>query len=120
MKDLLAFSKASTEVKTVFFGCRGTSLHRVVAAIAGIGFLLFGYDQGVMGGLLTLDTFIQQFPKMDTSDYLPPKVKTFNTTIQGTAVGIYEIGCMLGALFTMWAGDKLGRRYMIFLSLIHI
>nr|SIP56038.1 putative Sugar Porter [Yarrowia yakushimensis] len=114
MKDLLAFTKASTEVKTVFFGCRGNSLHRVVAAIAGMGFLLFGYDQGVMGGLLTLPTFVKEFPSMDTSSHLPPDVKTRNTTIQGTSVGIYEIGCMLGALFTMWAGDKLGRRYMIF------
>nr|SIP56013.1 putative Sugar Porter [Yarrowia alimentaria] len=114
MKNIFAFAKASTHVKTEFLGCRGTPLHRVVAAIAGMGFLLFGYDQGVMGGLLTLPTFVQQFPSMDTSSSLPPDVKTHNTTIQGTAVGIYEIGCMLGALFTMWAGDKLGRRYMIF------
>nr|SIP56045.1 putative Sugar Porter [Yarrowia galli] len=113
-----AFARSSSEVKTSFMGARGQKLHNLVAAIAGMGFLLFGYDQGVMGGLLTLDTFIQQFPKMDTSDYLPPKVKTFNTTIQGTAVGIYEIGCMIGALFTMWAGDKLGRRYMIFFGSI--
>ncbi|KAG5355339.1 Sugar transporter STL1 [Yarrowia sp. C11] len=113
-----SFARSSTEVKTSFLGARGQKLHNLVAAVAGIGFLLFGYDQGVMGGLLTLDTFIQQFPKMDTSDYLPPKVKTFNTTIQGTAVGIYEIGCMIGALFTMWAGDKLGRRYMIFFGSI--
>lgn len=113
MKNWL-YPKQSREVKTSFVGLRGQTLHHYVATVAGMGFLLFGYDQGVMGGLLTLPTFIKQFPKMDTSSYLPPKVKSFNTTVQGTAVGIYEIGCMIGALFTMWGGDKLGRRYIIF------
>ncbi|KAB8283183.1 LOW QUALITY PROTEIN: general substrate transporter [Yarrowia lipolytica] len=110
MKNWL-YPKQSREVKTSFVGLRGQTLHHYVATVAGMGFLLFGYDQGVMGGLLTLPTFIKQFPKMDTSSYLPPKVKSFNTTVQGTAVGIYEIGW---ALFTMWGGDKLGRRYIIF------
>lgn len=109
------FTSSPGPVKTEFFGARGATLHRIVAAIAGIGFLLFGYDQGVMGGLLTLPTFVEQFPKMDTtSKSLNPATKAFNTTVQGTAVGIYEIGCMLGALFTMWAGDVMGRRYIIF------
>nr|SIP56007.1 putative Sugar Porter [Yarrowia alimentaria] len=114
MRNWLAFSQSSTEVKTEFLGLRGQKLHRAVAFIAGMGFLLFGYDQGVMGGLLTLPRFVQQFPKMNTSSDLPEDTRKFNTTIQGTSVGIYEIGCMLGALFTMWAGDKLGRRRMIF------
>ncbi|KAG5368663.1 Sugar transporter STL1 [Yarrowia sp. C11] len=104
----------SGPVKTSFMGFRGQKLHHYVATVAGMGFLLFGYDQGVMGGLLTLPSFVKQFPKMDTSDYLPPDVKSFNTTIQGTAIAIYEIGCMMGALFTMWAGDKVGRRYIIY------
>uniref|UniRef100_A0A1N6MC79 Putative sugar porter n=1 Tax=[Candida] hispaniensis TaxID=312227 RepID=A0A1N6MC79_9ASCO len=114
-KDLLAFGRSSNEVKTSFIGLRGQWLHRGVAFIAGMGFLLFGYDQGVMGSLLTLDTFVKQFPDMDSSSsWLSEETKRHNTTIQGTAVGIYEIGCMMGALFTMWAGDKFGRRRIIF------
>lgn len=31
--------------------------------VAGTGFTLFGYDQGVMSGLLTLEAFEQQFPQ---------------------------------------------------------
>ncbi|KAL8278128.1 hypothetical protein RQP46_009452 [Phenoliferia psychrophenolica] len=31
-----------------------------------MGFLLFGYDQGVMGGLLTLPSFVDTFPRIDT------------------------------------------------------
>ena len=31
--------------------------------MAGTGFTLFGYDQGVMSGLLTLESFEKQFPQ---------------------------------------------------------
>ena len=49
-----------------YFGLKGRSLHNAIATLAGIGFVLFGYDQGVMSGLLTLPTFIDTFPEMDT------------------------------------------------------
>lgn len=34
-----------------------------VTFVAGTGFTLFGYDQGVMSGLLTLESFEEQFPQ---------------------------------------------------------
>ncbi|KAK9326081.1 general substrate transporter [Lipomyces orientalis] len=101
-----------------YHGLRGHSLNRAVATIAGIGFLLFGYDQGVMGSLLTLKTFTDTFPSIDTSNSLPAPVRSHNSTIQGTAVALYEIGCMMGALTTMLLGDKLGRRKIIFIGAI--
>lgn len=94
------FGKSKSGPK--FYGLRGVWLHRSIGFIAGMGFLLFGYDQGVMGGLLTLENFKSYFPEMDDS------------TISGTVVAIYEIGCFLGALTAMWLGDKIGRRKMIF------
>lgn len=90
-----------------YLGLRGTNLNRAVATLAGMGFLLFGYDQGVMGGLLTLPSFEKQFPLMAE-----------DATIQGTIISIYEIGCMIGALSTMYLGDKFGRRLMIFIGAI--
>ena len=36
--------------------------------------------------------------------------------ISGIAVGAYTLGCFFGALATMWLGDRLGRRKMIFLG----
>jgi MFS family permease len=96
-----------------YLGLRGKALHIAVATIAGLGFLLFGYDQGVMGSLLTLDTFISTFPAMDVSNSVPAAKRAHNSTIQGVAVSLYEIGCMVGAILTMVIGDKLGRRKTI-------
>ena len=55
---------------------RGKLLTAMVTFVAGTGFILFGesaqvtllmagYDQGVMSGLLTLPSFIKQFPETD-------------------------------------------------------
>lgn len=96
------FGKSSKK----YFGLRGNGLHRAVGVIGGTGFLLFGYDQGVMGGLLTLDSFLNNFPKLN------------DETIQGTAISIYEIGCMMGALSVTAWGDRYGRRMMIFIGSI--
>ncbi|BGP17076.1 hypothetical protein JCM10213_006894 [Rhodosporidiobolus nylandii] len=65
----------------------------------GTGFLLFGYDQGVMGGLLGGPYFLAQFPMLGT-----------NSTLQGATVAIYEIGALFGSLFASLYGDRLGRR----------
>lgn len=98
-----------------YFGLTGQNLHHAVATLAGIGFVLFGYDQGVMSGLLTLDTFVESFPQMDTSSKsLTGAQKAYHTKIQGIVVAIYEIGCMMGALCTLWAGDRFGRRKVVF------
>ena len=51
---------------------------------------LFGYDQGVMGGLLTLNSFVKTFPEIDTTattemaQHLNASQKTHRSTIQGT------------------------------------
>ncbi|EIN08311.1 general substrate transporter [Punctularia strigosozonata HHB-11173 SS5] len=39
----------------------------MIGFAAGSGFLLFGYDQGVMSGLLTLPSLVQVFPQIDTT-----------------------------------------------------
>ncbi|ODM20250.1 hypothetical protein SI65_03303 [Aspergillus cristatus] len=68
-----------------------------------------------MSGLLTLDTFMEMFPEMDTvSKSLTAAQKADNSNVQGVVVSIYEIGCMMGALGTLWAGDRFGRRKVVF------
>ncbi|CAK7906084.1 high-affinity glucose transporter 1 [[Candida] anglica] len=92
-----------------FVGCKGEKLNFAVAVLAGVGFLLFGYDQGVMGSLLTLKSFTETFPEMDTGG---------NSALQGAVIALYEIGCMASALSTMYFGDKYGRLKLIFIGSI--
>ena len=42
-----------------YFGLTGTRLNVAIGVLAGLDFLLFGYDQGVMGGLLDLPSFVR-------------------------------------------------------------
>lgn len=73
----------------------------------------FGYDQGVMGGLLTLDSFVQYFPEIDTRNVSGSSPKA---TKQGIAIGSYNLGCFAGAVICIWLGQYLGRRRTIFLG----
>lgn len=89
-----------------------SGLSLVVGAIGATAFLLQGYDQGVMNGLLTLPTFERQFPSINTSvDHSESR-----SILQGTVVAIYEVGCAVGALSCFIVGDILGRRKTIFLA----
>jgi MFS family permease len=86
----------------------GKSLDYAITAAAGSGFLLFGYDQGVMSGLLTGSAFTKQFPAIDTTDG-----GSGSASLQGTVVAIYEIGCFFGALLAFAFAERLGRRWSI-------
>ncbi|KAI0006464.1 general substrate transporter [Xylariaceae sp. FL0662B] len=39
-----------------------------------------------------------------------------NSTMQGFVTAIYEIGCLVGAMFILWVGDLLGRRKAMILG----
>ncbi|CAG8229966.1 unnamed protein product [Penicillium salamii] len=82
---------------------QGKWLQYRITAACGAGFLLFGYDQGVFGGLLDNELFLKTFGY--------PSV-----TIQGQIVATYDIGCIIGTLVSMFAGDKLGRRRSILIG----
>ncbi|EGV62814.1 hypothetical protein PSN45_000912 [Yamadazyma tenuis] len=92
-----------------YIGMQGKKLHLAVAIMCGVGFILFGYDQGVMGSLLTLGHFRETFPEIDTVTYGYSR-----SAFQGFAIGIYEIGCFASALSTIWLGDKYGRIKLVF------
>jgi sugar porter (SP) family MFS transporter len=75
-----------------------------VSTIATTAFLLFGYDQGVMSGIISSPVF---------NDYFP---ETRDATMQGLVTAIYEIGCLIGAVFILAMGDLLGRRRAIIIG----
>ncbi|KAK2613986.1 hypothetical protein N8I77_000851 [Diaporthe amygdali] len=89
----------------------GRPLHWAITAAAGSGFLLFGYDQGVMSGLLTGSAFTAQFPEIDTNEG-----SHGSASLQGTVVAIYEIGCFFGSILALVFGEKLGRRMTILIG----
>lgn len=91
----------------------GKPLDWAITATAGSGFLLFGYDQGVMSGLLTGDAFTSRFPEIDTTSD-----GGGSSSLQGTVVAIYEIGCFFGAVFCLLAGEALGRRKCILIGCV--
>ncbi|KAK6068723.1 hypothetical protein SCUP515_09426 [Seiridium cupressi] len=88
-----------------FMGLSGRPLSLAVSTVATTGFLLFGYDQGVMSGIISAKPFNDLFEA--TRD---------NSTMQGTVTAIYEIGCLIGAVFMLTCGDLLGRRKGIILG----
>ncbi|KAJ6044111.1 uncharacterized protein N7446_002307 [Penicillium canescens] len=94
---------------------RGKSLSLVIGLIGAVGFVLQGYDQAVCNGLLTLGSFIAVFPQIDTVNTTGSQ-DSHNSTIQGTTVAIYEVGCALGAGSCAFLGDRLGRRKTIFVA----
>ncbi|KAI0525479.1 general substrate transporter [Xylaria bambusicola] len=102
-----------------FFGLRGQALNYAVGFVAGCDFLLFGYDQGVMGGILTMPQFLSIFPSIDPDDPAiadNPALKSNRAQTQGIAVASYNLGCFLGAVISIFISDKLGRKRMIILG----
>ncbi|KAI1153371.1 general substrate transporter [Nemania diffusa] len=85
-----------------YMGLSGRPLSLAVSAICTTGFLLFGYDQGVMSGILTSSAFADVFEETRN-----------NSTIQGVVTSIYDLGCLVGAIFILIVGDQLGRRRAI-------
>jgi MFS family permease len=90
-------------VEKSYMGLRSRPLNMVVSIMATTGFLLFGYDQGVMSGIISARPFNEYFPDTADDDEYASVNRGFVTTI-------YEAGCLLGAAFILWAGDSLGRR----------
>ncbi|CEH14513.1 mfs monosaccharide [Ceraceosorus bombacis] len=99
---------------------RGKPLTAAIALISGVGFLLFGYDQGVMSGLFAAGQFSLKFPQLAEVDQFGRAMvdgrdanPQFDSNVQGAVTAIYEIGAMIGSLIVLWKGDAIGRRTSI-------
>lgn len=82
-----------------YMGMSGKSLNLALSIVATTGFLLFGYDQGVMSGIIDAPQFALTIPEV-----------AGNSTWQAFVTAIYEIGCLIGAIFTLAYGDRVGRK----------
>lgn len=99
--------------RTNTFGLRGRSLRLAITITAVTGFSLFGYDQGLMSGIITGQDFSKEFPVVDPDH---TGSQHWSSVYQGGITSCYEIGCFFGALFAMFRGDRFGRRPMIIIG----
>ncbi|KXJ96494.1 general substrate transporter [Microdochium bolleyi] len=76
-------------------------------------FILFGYNQAGIGGLLTLKDWVKTFPEIDTV-HATGADKSAKSTLQGFIVATFVVGAIIGSLLCSWAGERFGRRKCIF------
>ena len=91
-------------------GLTGVALARTRVYLVVIpAFLLYGYNQSNIGGVLAYPSFTKYFPAIDTSN-IGGAVQDENAKAQRTVVAIYTIGCLIGSLAVTQIGNRLGRR----------
>ena len=82
------------------FGLEGTPLLLFVTCFASLGVFMFGYDQGVMSGIITHPTF--------QSDFHDPSAAQL-----GTMVAVLEIGALITSLLSGVLADRYGRKAIL-------
>ncbi|CAG8087969.1 unnamed protein product [Penicillium olsonii] len=94
-------------------GLSGRPLRLYITFTAVIGFSLFGYNQGMMAGILNGKEFVKTFPILRMPTEPTASEEHYINVIRGGVTSCYEIGCFFGALFSMFYGDRLGRTRLI-------
>ncbi|AMD20893.1 HDR151Cp [Eremothecium sinecaudum] len=95
--------------RTATASLSGRALRLAITITAVTGFSLFGYDQGLLSGLINGDKFNHEFPAtLEKHDN-----DTHATVVQGAVTSCYELGCFFGSLFVVMKGEKMGRKPLI-------
>ncbi|VUC36527.1 unnamed protein product [Clonostachys rosea] len=85
----------------------GRPLRWAITFTCQIAFIFFGYDQGVMSGLIT-------------NEHLLDTLGHPNDAQLGFMLSIYNLGCFTGCILSWLIGDHTGRRNVIFISMAWI
>ncbi|KIY71948.1 hypothetical protein CYLTODRAFT_434963 [Cylindrobasidium torrendii FP15055 ss-10] len=83
----------------------GQSLLYSVSVFASLGVFLFGYDQGVMSGIITGPHFISFF-------HTPGPIEV------GSMVAVLEVGAFITSVLAGRIGDSLGRKGTLFIGAV--
>lgn len=86
-----------------YLGGSGERLTVWISLAASTVLVFYGYDQGVFGNILVNEGFLETMGH--------PSVN-----MQGTLTSVYNLGCFVGAISTIWTGDILGRPRVILLG----
>lgn len=97
----LALIMAPNDAPSRMHGLHGKKLIYFLSIFVSLGVFLFGYDQGVMSGIITGTYFKDYFNQPGPGEI-------------GTMVAILEIGALIASLSVGRIGDLLGRRKTIF------
>lgn len=105
-ENVFPLTKYSATSDIATLGLRGKKLQLLITTACVIGFSLFGYDQGLMAGIITAPQFVETFPAVGGGSH-------HATVIQGAVTSCYELGCFFGALCAMYFGGRFGRKKLI-------
>ena len=92
-----------------FRGVFTNSYAAACAALASLGGLVFGYDQGVVSIILVMDQFLDRFGR------IAGKGGGF---WKGLLTAMIELGALLGALNQGWIAEKISRKYSIVVAVL--
>jgi MFS family permease len=82
---------------------QGPLLIAAITSVCSSGFLLFGYDQGVMSGIVI-------------SHYWLSSMGSPSTLMIGTITALYDVGAFFGAISAAFTADSLGRKRTLLLG----
>lgn len=81
----------------------GPMLVAAITSVCSSGFLLFGYDQGVMGGVVISDFWLAAMGQP-------------STLMVGTITALYDVGAVFGAIAAAFTAERMGRKYTLLLG----
>lgn len=84
---------------------RGSILVGAITSVCSSGFLLFGYDQGVMSGIVI-------------SKFWLSAMNQPSTLMIGTITALYDVGAVFGAIAAAFTAEGLGRKRTLLLGAI--
>ncbi|KIJ54836.1 hypothetical protein M422DRAFT_24727 [Sphaerobolus stellatus SS14] len=82
-----------------------------MAASAAFGGMFFGWDTGLIGGILQMDSFKHSFG-LDKAD------KARLASLNGSIVSVLQAGCFFGALSAGYTSERLGRKPALMISVL--
>ncbi|CAM1510833.1 Fc.00g083460.m01.CDS01 [Cosmosporella sp. VM-42] len=83
----------------------------LISLVACGGALLFGMDMGIIGGVLTMDSFKEQYGLMD-------KPKTVTANLSSNIVSTIQAGAFAGCIIAMRLANRIGRRLSLIVASI--
>ncbi|KAH3676156.1 hypothetical protein WICMUC_002178 [Wickerhamomyces mucosus] len=91
-----------------------TTVGILVGSFAALGGVLFGYDTGTIGGILSMNYVLKHFPRDHPG--VDGGVGVFSVEEHSLIVSILSCGTFFGALLAPFLNDTLGRRWTLIIA----